>query len=350
MKIAVGLSGGVDSSVALALLQREGHEVFGVTMKIWDLSYRFTGGKRHACLCPGEDEEIEIAKQVCDILKVPHYVVDCSKEYKEKVLDYFVSEYVNGRTPNPCVVCNAKIKFGSLLDIAKKIITFDKFATGHYAIVYRDDFIGKQGTKRHCVEQNPTNKDQSYFLCRLNQEQLSRCVLPLGHLAKGEVRELARKFKLPTSEIKDSQNFYSGDYRELIGKDAQGGAFISFETNEVVGRHKGYWNYTIGQRIENERYVKEIQADKNIVVVSNDIDTVTKDEFSISDFNFVSCDSIIDSEKLFVKVRSSGTSHECYIDINRHVKLADKTIITPGQFAVFYDENGRLIFSSVIKE
>lgn len=353
MRVAVGLSGGVDSSVALALLKRDGHDVFGVTMTIWDKSYTFSGGKKHACLCSNEDEEVKIAKRVCEQLKVEHRVIDLSKEYKEIVLKYFSEEYIAGRTPNPCVLCNHKIKFGLLLDKALES-KYDsenglsnKFATGHYVNVSIDD------NGRYCISKNHTKKDQSYFLCRLNQMQLVHCIFPLGDFTKDKVRELARELQLPTSEIKDSQNFYSGDYRDLIEKDAVGGAFLS-DNGIFVGRHKGYWNYTIGQRIEGNRYVKEIDACKNIVVVSDHISNIVKSDFSISDLNFVSIDGIYEislSKDLFVKVRSSGAAHKCTIDENKNIHLQDSaTIISPGQFAVFYDINGFLLFSGVIKK
>jgi tRNA-specific 2-thiouridylase len=361
MKIAVGLSGGVDSSVALLLLKNEGHDVFGLTMKIWDSSYSFSGGNKHACFGPNEKEEIELAKAVCDSLSVPHVVIDCSKEYKEVVLKYFKEEYLSGKTPNPCVVCNAKMKFGALLDISLRSVSFDKFATGHYANVY----LGKI-TKRYNIVRNGTNKDQSYFLCRLSQEQLSRCIFPLGTYSKEKVRELARANKLLTSETKESQNFYCGDHKELLGIKESIGNILT-KDGEKIGEHKGYWNYTVGQKI-NGLYVESINSDKNEIVAST-IDDVVKNTFIVSDLNYISIESIekfmihASSEVFFkngkqhrvlhVKVRSSGALHDCIIEKKNEsfevALLESKTIISPGQFAVFYDDIGRMLFSGIIQ-
>ena len=339
MKIVVGLSGGVDSSVALLLLKNDGYDVSAITMKIWDKNYKFeiTKGK-HACLCPDEDEEITIAKKVCDILDVKHEVIDLSKEYREKVLSYFSSEYIAGRTPNPCVVCNREIKFGSLFDYATK--NSAKFATGHYAINRFDEHFN-----RFSIIRNNSNKDQSYFLCRLSQGQLSKCIFRLGYLTKEQVRDIARKNCLPTSEIKDSQNFFSGDHCQLIEKQNETGSFLS-EEGLKVGTHSGYWHFTIGQKHDG-KYVKEIRKDTNEVILTDRVYSVAKNTFEISDINFVSDDKV-SSNNIFVKVRSSGALHRCVIKDNV-VSIESQTIISPGQFAVFYDEIGYLLFSGVIK-
>lgn len=343
MKIVVGLSGGVDSSVALLLLKQDGYDVSAITMKIWDKSYNFETKKKHACLCPDEDEEISLAKNVCDMLEVKHEVVDLSKEYKEKVLSYFSREYIAGRTPNPCVVCNREIKFGALFDYATKNAS-TKFATGHYAINRFDDKFS-----RFSILRNASQKDQSYFLCRLSQGQLSKCIFRLGYLTKEQVRDIARKNNLPTSEIKDSQNFFSGDYSQLIGKQNESGSFIS-EEGLKVGRHDGYWHFTIGQKY-NGKYVKEIKKDTNEVVLTDNVFRVTKSSFKIKDINFVSDDKILyeRSDYYFVKVRSSGALHRCSIFDDNIVSIESQTIISPGQFAAFYNETGFLLFSGVIE-
>lgn len=343
--IAVGLSGGVDSSVALALLKKQGYDVIGITMKIWDNSYPPGKPGRHSCFGPDEDKEIEIAAEVCKILDVPHLIVDCAEEYKKNVLKYFSDTYLNGYTPNPCVICNSTMKFGALLDAARKHMRFDSFATGHYVGVYK---IGNRYVIRQALD---SRKDQSYFLCRLSQEQLSTVMFPLYAHLKSEVRDIARRFDLPTSEIKDSQNFYSGNCRDLVDHERIEGNIINTD-NIVVGTHDGYWNFTIGQKLCGG-YVADINICKNTVTIGP-LDQVVRNTFSINNINFVSNDCVDESKIYNVKIRSSGTLHRCSVvldKISKTVKVhidGEPTIITPGQFAVFYSGND-LTFSGVIQ-
>jgi tRNA-specific 2-thiouridylase len=343
--IAVGLSGGVDSSVALALLKKQGHDVIGITMKIWDNSYPPGKPGRHSCFGPDEDNEIKIAAEVCNILDVPHLVLNCADEYKENVLKYFSDSYLDGQTPNPCVICNTTMKFGALLDAAKKHMRFDHFATGHYVGVFKKD-------GRYVIRQAlDSRKDQSYFLCRLSQDQLSRVQFPLYAYLKPEIREIARKFNLPTSEIKDSQNFYSGNCKDLIDHAPMNGDIVDSD-GYVVGHHDGYWNFTVGQKLCG-RYVMDTNKCHNTVTVGL-IDNVVKDTFVVNNVNFMSSDCVDESKIYIVKVRSSGTLHKCALVLNKISKTVkvhidgEPTIITPGQFAVFYDGND-LAFSGVIK-
>jgi len=176
MKVAVGLSGGVDSSVAALLMKEAGYDVTGITMSIWRKTDKVVDVKRNACYGPDEEADIEEARRICSILDIPFHVVDCSDQYETTVLAYFRKEYLSARTPNPCVVCNHKIKFGLLPDLARKSgISFDKFATGHYANAVYDSSRGRFILKKG----KDIAKDQTYFLYRLAQEQLSGVLFPL---------------------------------------------------------------------------------------------------------------------------------------------------------------------------
>jgi len=266
MKFAVGLSGGVDSSVAAAKLVREGHEVVGVTMKLWREG-RYEGGCRDACFGPGEAEDIARAEQICHALGIEYRVFDCADEYERLVLSNFRSEYLAGRTPNPCVLCNAGLKFGLLPELAARSgLVFDRFATGHYARV-----VERDGRWRLLRGVDPA-KDQSYFLYRLTQAQLARVHFPLGGLRKSEVRALAAEYGLEVADKPDSQDFYGGRYAELVGRADEEGEIVD-EEGRVLGRHNGFWHFTIGQSkglgiaVGERVYVTRLDAEHNRVVV-----------------------------------------------------------------------------------
>ncbi len=241
MKVAVGLSGGVDSSLAAVLLKKAGHEVIGITMKIWKEG-RYRGGAKDACFGPGEADDIARAETLCRKLAIEYRVFDCANAYEKIVLDNFRREYLAGHTPNPCVRCNAFIKFGVLPELAQRSgLTFDRFATGHYARVQE-----KSGWFR-LLKGIDERKDQSYFLYRLSQRQLRGLLLPLGELRKSEVRVLASEFALEMAGRPDSQDFYSGDHSELLEVPDRPGKIIDTE-GRVIGNHRGFWHYTVGQR------------------------------------------------------------------------------------------------------
>ena len=270
MKILVGMSGGVDSSVVATMLKNAGHEVIGATMSIWEKGTTFHGNlTADACFSPHEEQDIEAAKAICQKLDIPYYVLDCAARYKQMVLDNFKSEYKAGRTPNPCVMCNSYIKFEALpQEAAAQGIEFDKFATGHYAQIGFNKQTGRYEIRRG-VDQH---KDQSYFLYRLTQAQLARTEMPLGAYTKKNVRELAAEFGLAVSDKPDSQDFYSGDINDILQNAPQVGNFVT-RAGKVLGQHQGYWNYTIGQRrgmgiaAERPLYVLDINKDNNEVVV-----------------------------------------------------------------------------------
>jgi tRNA-specific 2-thiouridylase len=216
MKILVGMSGGVDSSVAALLLKEQGHEVIGATMSIWGKGDKLPASSsscKDACYGPNEKEDIEQAQAICEQIGIPFRVFDCVEQYEKIVLENFKKEYLSGRTPNPCIWCNSLIKFDVLPFLARQSgIDFDKFATGHYASVNFNETTNRYELKKGV---NP-KKDQSYFIYRLRQEQLANILLPLGDYSKEEIREIAKKAGLKVHDKPDSQDFYSGDYNELL--------------------------------------------------------------------------------------------------------------------------------------
>ena len=345
MKILVGLSGGVDSATTAAILKKEGHEVIGITMSIWgDKKASSVKSVHNACLGPNEKEDIETAEQISKQLGIEHIVIDCSKEYDEIVLKNFKTEYLIGNTPNPCVRCNALVKFGVLLTLAKeKGIVFDKFATGHYARIIKDNglFLLKQAKDK--------TKDQSYFLYKLTQEQLKDIIFPLGEYTKVEVRNIAKNFNLPIYDKNDSQDFYEGDYNELLNVDEKIGNIIDKNGN-VLGTHKGIWNFTIGQRkglkISSSKplYVIELKSDTNEIVVG-DIDDSFHKNIIAKDINYISktfFDSNYSNKKFYkAKIRSGSKMSECLVNITNETLnvefLEYQKAITKGQSIVIYD-------------
>lgn len=272
MRVAVGLSGGVDSSVAAVLLKNAGHEVVGITMAIWREGH-CPGGTKDACYGPGEVDDIARAERLCRQLGIEYRVFDCAEAYEKIVLDDFRHEYLAGRTPNPCVRCNALVKFGVLPELARRSgLVFDRFATGHYARV-----VARDGLCR-LLKGVDERKDQSYFLYRLGQRQLVGLLLPLGDLHKTEVRAIAAELSLEAAGKPDSQDFYSGDHSELLGVPDRPGAIID-TCGRVLGYHRGYWHFTIGQRrglgvaAERPLFVVALNPCKNEVVVASAKDT-----------------------------------------------------------------------------
>jgi tRNA-uridine 2-sulfurtransferase len=343
MKIAVGMSGGVDSSMAALLLKEQGYDVIGISMSIWDDTVKCSDRSKHSCYGPDEKEEQAEAKKICDSIGIPYYVFDCSKDYKETVIEYFKKEYLSARTPNPCIVCNHKIKFDSLLNAAEKSgIVFDKFATGHYAMMEQNAGSGRYILKKGADKR----KDQSYFLYRLSQKQLAKVMFPLGGFTKKEVREMARARGIAVSEKEESQDFYSGNYRELLDmQDAEGDIVLT--DGRIVGKHSGLWNYTPGQRrglgiaFPEPLYVLRLEADSNKVIVGTKKEINTS-SFIVNDLNWVSVEKPATSFISTVKIRSSSMEMPAHVN-----DLGDSEVVvllessnesvSPGQSAVFYD-------------
>ena len=342
MKILVGLSGGVDSSVAALILKQKGYEVIGATMSIWGKDgMALKSGHKNACYGPDEKEDIEEAGKIAKQLDIPYYVFDCVEQYEKIVLDNFKSEYLQGRTPNPCIWCNALVKFGVLPHLAKENgIEFDKFATGHYARV--EEANGRYLLKRGIAP----NKDQSYFLYRLKQEQLQNILLPLGNYTKDEIRTIAKQNGLKVAEKPDSQDFYDGDYNELLGVKELEGNIVDTE-GKILGKHKGIWNYTIGQRkgigisASEPLYVLELKKSTNEVVVGP-ADKTFKKNLIATNLNWIAIDGLEGEKKTFVKIRSTQQPVSAIIkpegENNVRVIFDDlQKSIAIGQSAVFYD-------------
>lgn len=356
MKILVGLSGGVDSSVALCILKEQGHEVVGATMSIWDKSKHLNiTAHKDACFSPHEEEDIKAARALCEKLDVPYHVIDCTKEYQRLVLDNFKSEYLAGRTPNPCVICNATIKFEALPRSAKaQGIEFDKFATGHYARLSYNETLNRYQLRSAADDK----KDQSYFLYRLQQEQLSRIHLPLGEYTKENVREIARKYNLPVSEKPDSQDFYTGDINDILQTEPQLGNFVN-KTGKILGQHKGIWNFTIGQRrglgISADRplYVIGLNKEKNEVVLGYAEDGM-KSSLLAQDITWLSASPFTIEKEIFVKLRSSQKPIPAVFvpqsDETSEIRFFEQQkAVAAGQSVVFYDEKGFVLGGGFIK-
>lgn len=340
MNIAVLVSGGVDSSVALRLLKDQGHDVTAFYLKIWlEDELAFLGD------CPWE-QDLAYVRQVCEQAGVPLRVLSLQKEYWDIVVSYVIAEVKAGRTPNPDILCNSRIKFGAFLD--KIGDEFDAVASGHYAAIKEVD-----GQKMLYAAPDAV-KDQTYFLSHLTPAQLNKVIFPLGNYSKAQVRELAHTYDLPNKDRKDSQGIcflgklkYDEFLKFHLGE--QPGDIVELETNTVMGTHNGFWFYTIGQRSGlglsgGPWYVASKDASKNIVYISRDYYAHDKkrDSFSVANLNWLAAKPT--QTELAVKLRHGPHKHACTVHYNEdgtiNVTLADRDQgIAPGQFAVFYLEN-----------
>lgn len=327
-KLCIAMSGGVDSSTAALLLKEAGYDVFGVFMKLWDSKERDRG-------CCSLSDSID-ALRVSEKLKIPFYVLNLKEEFKKYVVDYFIGEYKKGRTPNPCINCNLFLKFQILFDKVSQMGA-DYIATGHYARI--DEFLYKGVDEK---------KDQSYFLFNIPKEKLSKIIFPLGGLRKEEVRTIAEKAGLVTAKKRESQEicFIEGDYRDFLrkeGLDPREGDIIDIKGN-IIGKHRGFFNYTIGQRggLNIAKgypiYVIDIIPDKNIIVADEE-KYLYKRELFIENTNFY--DDIKEGKKYLVKIRYKHRGEMALVlkegEKYRIVFDTPQRAITPGQAAVIYD-------------
>ena len=305
MKVAVGISGGVDSTVAALLLKEQGHEVVGVTMTL---------GRAD------EAKSLAEAKTAAERLGIELKIFDFSHEWGLNILQYVQRTYLEGKTPNPCVRCNETVKFGLLPRVAFEM-GCERFATGHYARIG----IGDQGLGIRLMRGVDRGKDQSYFLYRVKPEILERTIFPLGELTKDEVREKARTFGLEVADKGDSQDFCGGDPMRIVNEPDREGEVVTAD-GKVIGKHRGYWNYTVGMRKGlgigggTPYYVVALDAAKNRVIVG------FKDDAVRYDFELTDTVGVID-KSLPVKVRSAGEPKYLKDGISG---------IAPGQSAVFY--------------
>ncbi len=340
------MSGGVDSSVAACLLKQQGYRVMGLTMSIWDDQFAVTHQGRDACFGPGEAEDLKATRAVCDFIGIPHHIIDLRAEFKQFVLDYFRREYLAGRTPNPCIVCNQTIKFGFLLNKAQSLgIAFDHFATGHYARI--EAMPEGRYRLRKALE---SRKDQSYFLSGLKQDQLGRIILPLGSYHKEQVRQMAREFNLPVAEKSESQDFIDGgDYAPLFQpRDIVPGDIVNTE-GKVLGKHKGIMFYTIGQRkglgisAETPLYVVRIEPAANRVVVGTQ-DQLYSKGLIITQLNLIEPIDPSLRWELKTRIRQQHKEADSLVTFETpdriRVEFAHPQLsVTPGQTAVIYRDD-----------
>lgn len=341
--VLIAMSGGVDSAVAAYLLKEQGYNLIGVTMKTW--GYDDIPEKDAGCCSL---ETIYSARNVANQLGFNHYTMDFTDKFNEVVISNFIDEYLKGHTPNPCVLCNKAIKWGALLEKAESLGA-DYIATGHYATVNHD-----KGRYYVSVSEDKL-KDQSYALWRVSQYALSKTLFPLGGYTKPKIREIARELGLKPADAPDSQEICfvpNDDYRQLINirlpelnKKIAGGNIIY--NDKVIGKHKGYINYTIGQRrglnlaLGKPVYVSKIDADENVIYV-DDEDKLYNSEFICNDINLQKVDKLSSPVKARVKIRykdAGGMATIEQLNDNEIKVIFDepKKSITPGQSTVFYD-------------
>lgn len=345
-KVVVGMSGGVDSSVAAALLKDQGYEVIGVTMQIWPDPDDETVEKEGGCCSLSA---VNDARRVCDKLDIRYYVMNFKDIFEKKVINYFVDEYLQGRTPNPCIACNRYIKFDELLRRAMEIGA-DYVATGHYASVVLDEesnrFLLKKSTD--------IRKDQTYALYNLSQYQLAHTIMPLGGYTKDVVRKIAEERGLPVAHKPDSEEicFVKDDnYGRFIEEREPGKVHCGFfkdTKGNILGRHKGIVHYTIGQRkglgitFGKPMFVVDIIPEENTVVLGEG-DEVFSDTLIAENLNFIPFDKLEDEMEVTCKIRYTARESPAVISLEKdgRVRVSFKTpqrAITPGQSAVFYKD------------
>ena len=339
MRVVVGMSGGVDSSVAAYLMKQQGHEVLGVFMNNWE-------EKDDRGVCTSQKDWDDV-RRVCDVIDIPYYSVNFAREYKERVFAHFLEEYQKCRTPNPDVLCNREIKFNVFLNFAETLGA-EKLVTGHFAN------LGRQGDKVTLLRAKDENKDQTYFLYMLGQRALSRACFPVGGLLKSEVREIARQQGLPTSEKKDSTGVcFIGerDFRAFLKTylPAQGGDMVD-ESGKVVGHHEGLMYYTLGQRRglgiggggNGQRwFVIEKDVKHNRLIVSQGEDErLYTPRAEASEATWISGEAPGGEVECMVRLRHRQPLQKCRIQISGekvHMEFdRPQRAVTPGQSAVFY--------------
>lgn len=340
--VLIGMSGGVDSSVAAALLKEQGYRVIGATMRLW--TYSDSDNINHEGCCA--ESAVEDARRVCDKLGIDFYVLNFKDMFREKVVDYFVGEYTRGRTPNPCIACNRYLKFDAMLRKALAM-DIDYIATGHYAKIERD----KNG-KYILRMSDAAKKDQSYVLYNFTQEQLAHTLMPLGSYNKDEVRALAEKYGLAVANKKDSQEICfveDDDYAKFIidyaGYKPKTGDILDVDGNKL-GEHRGLIYYTIGQRkgigaYGRPMFVKEIDSEHNTITLGEK-GTEFSDELTACDVNFISGEIPQEPLRIQAKVRYQAppASAILYPLNDNRIRLVfdePQRAVTAGQAVVFYD-------------
>ena len=346
-KVVVGMSGGVDSSMAAAFLKEQGYDVIGVTLQIWESA----GPEVEGSCC--SISAIDDARKVAYKLGIPHYVMNFRSYFQETVIDYFTESYLRGETPNPCLACNKYVKFGELLRKARGLGA-EYIATGHYAQVLRDPDQGRFLLSRS----SDSRKDQTYALYMLNQEQLAHTLFPLGEYTKVQVRKMAAELGLEVADKPDSQEIcfvadddYASFVRQRAGKPIPAGNFVDLQGN-VLGKHIGIINYTIGQRkglgvaFGTPKYVVGLNPERNEVVLGDDKD-VYSGSLRAGDVNWISLPDLTEPMQVEAKIRYNSPGAPATVRPANEGNPADVLVcfdqpqraVTPGQAVVFYRGN-----------
>lgn len=346
-KVVVGMSGGVDSSVAAWLLKEQGYDVIGVTMQIWQDENPLDVGREGGCCGLSA---VDDARRVAAALEIPYYVMNFKKEFKKDVIDYFVEEYLQGRTPNPCIACNRYVKWEALLQRSLSIGA-DYIATGHYAKVIQ------LPNGRYTIQKSVTDKkDQTYALYNLTQEQLAHTLMPVGDYTKDEIRAIAQQIDLRVAAKRDSQEICfipDKDYARFIEEEAgvavpPPGNFVRVD-GEVIGTHRGITHYTVGQRkglnlaLGHPVFVTEIRPETNEVVIGENED-VFASALVCNQINFMSIADLKEEKRAYAKIRYSHKGASCTLKRTGEDEITvifdePQRAITPGQAVVFYEED-----------
>lgn len=377
--VIVGMSGGVDSTLTALLLKQKGCNVIGVTMKLWDgklPEIKSDKPIKEACYGPGEEENCAECRKFCSENNIPYYEIDCQQEYQKNVLEYFKSEYRAGRTPNPCIRCNATMKFGALLEGVSKLgIQFDYFCTGHYAKIVRPVAGVFNTDEKPCMVAGAidASKDQTYFLYRIPSKILEKVRFPLASLKKSEVFQLAKKANLEAANREESQDFIGEEYFDMLFSDKASvpGDIIDLD-GHVLGKHRGIEHYTVGQRrglgvaVNYPVYVHSIDAKNNVVVLAPN-DALNSQGLIADDFVWPAGIEPKDSFEGYVKIRLA--SKPVKATISRYTPDSDddfnyigqcwkvvfdvpQRAVAPGQSVVIYNDGviqGGGIISKVIR-